>query len=96
MRAPAAEVLRDAARNQHQGESFEKALSRAVKKAQGVRVGRPATLPATIVRRIRRERARGKSFAAIAEGLNADRVPTAQGGRRCYPATVRSIVLRTS
>jgi len=35
VRAPPAEVLRDAARNQHQGESFEKALSRAVKKAQG-------------------------------------------------------------
>jgi len=35
VRAPAAEVLRDATRNQHQGESFEKALSRAVRKAHG-------------------------------------------------------------
>jgi len=35
VRAPPAEVLRDAARNQHTGESFEKALSRAVRKAQG-------------------------------------------------------------
>jgi DNA invertase Pin-like site-specific DNA recombinase len=76
------------------GQRTKEAL--AVKKAQGVRVGRPATLPATIVRRIRRERAKGKSFAAIAEGLNADRVQTAQGGKRWYSATVRSTVLRTS
>ena len=39
--------------------------------------------------RIRRERAAGHSLAAIANGLNADRIPTAQGGRRWYPATVR-------
>src|SRR5439155_27098060 len=57
------------------GQRTKEAL--AVKKAQGVRVGRPATLPANIARRIRRERAKGKSFAAISERLNADRVPTA-------------------
>jgi hypothetical protein len=39
--------------------------------------------------RIRRERAAGKSLAAIANGLNADRITTAPGGRRWYPATVR-------
>jgi DNA invertase Pin-like site-specific DNA recombinase len=68
----------------------------AVKKAQGVRIGRPPTLPAQVVSRIRRERAKGKSLAAIAEGLNADRVPTAQGGRRWYPATVRYTLGRSS
>ena len=41
------------------------------------------------IERIGRERAAGTSLAAIANGLNADRVPTAQGGRRWYPATVR-------
>lgn len=66
----------------------------AVKRAQGVRVGRPATLPAKVVKRIRRERAAGKSFAAIADRLNADRVPTAQGGRLWYPATVRYVASR--
>ena len=35
MKTPAADMLRDAARNQHQGEPFEKALSRAVRKAKG-------------------------------------------------------------
>ena len=30
---------------------------------------------------------------AIADGLNADRVATAQGGLRWYPATVRSVAI---
>jgi len=64
----------------------------AVKKAQGVRIGRPPTLPKSVVRRIQRERGRGGSFAAIAEGLNRDGVATAQGGLRWYPATVRYVL----
>src|SRR5438874_6876281 len=61
----------------------------AVKRSQGVRLGRPSTMPPDVVRRIRRERAKGKSLAAIADGLNRDGVPTAQGGRGWYRATVR-------
>ena len=57
-------------------------------------IGRPAALPASVLRRIRRERAKGKSLAAIAEGLDRDGVPTAQGGRRWYPATVRYTLRR--
>jgi DNA invertase Pin-like site-specific DNA recombinase len=68
----------------------------AVKKAQGVRMGRPATLPAKVARRIQRERAAGKSFAAIADRLNSESVPTAQGGRLWYPATVRYVASRTA
>ena len=41
------------------------------------------------INRIRTERAAGNSLAAIANGLNADHVPTAQSGSRWYPATVR-------
>jgi len=41
------------------------------------------------IERIRRERKAGKSLTAIANGLNTDRIPTAQGGRRWYPATIR-------
>ncbi len=66
----------------------------AVKRSQGVRLGRPATMDAKIVRRIKREREQGKSLATIADGLNRDGVPTAQGGRQWYPATVRSTLLR--
>jgi DNA invertase Pin-like site-specific DNA recombinase len=66
----------------------------ARKRAQGVRLGRPPTMSPYAIERIRRERAAGASLAAIANGLNADRVPTAQGGRRWYPATVRYALKR--
>ena len=66
----------------------------AVKKAQGTRLGRPPTLPDAVVKRIHKERAEGRSFRAIADALDADGVPTAQGGRRWYPATVRYAVTR--
>jgi len=68
----------------------------AVKKASGVRLGRPPTVPRSIVRRIQRQRARGDSLRTIAEGLNRDRVPTAQGGAKWYAATVRGILLRAA
>jgi DNA invertase Pin-like site-specific DNA recombinase len=61
----------------------------AVKKAQGVRIGRPTVMPRAVVARMRRDRAKGLSYAAIADKLNEAGVPTAQGGRRWYPATVR-------
>jgi DNA invertase Pin-like site-specific DNA recombinase len=61
----------------------------AVKKAQGVRIGRPTKMPKAVLARMRRERAKGLSYAKIANGLNEAAVPTAQGGRRWYPATVR-------
>lgn len=68
----------------------------AIKKAQGVRLGRPPSLPDHVRRRIRRERKRGKSFAAIARALNEDGVPTAQGGRRWYASTVSAVLTRKS
>jgi DNA invertase Pin-like site-specific DNA recombinase len=71
------------------GERTKAAL--AVKKSQGVVLGRPRTLPDKVVQRIVRERAKGRTWMAIADGLNADRVATAQGGLRWYPATVRSV-----
>jgi DNA invertase Pin-like site-specific DNA recombinase len=42
-------------------ERIRKAL--AVKKASGVRLGRPPTVPEAVVRRIQRQRARGESFS---------------------------------
>ena len=68
----------------------------AVKRAAGIRLGRPPTMPQTIVRRIQQQRARGDSLRKIAESLNESGVPTAQGGPRWYPATVRHVLLRTS
>jgi DNA invertase Pin-like site-specific DNA recombinase len=68
----------------------------ALKRAQGVRLGRPPTMSPYVIDRIRRERNAGKSLAQIANGLNADRIPTAQGGRRWYPATIRHTLNRTT
>jgi DNA invertase Pin-like site-specific DNA recombinase len=68
----------------------------AVKKARGVRLGRPPTLPQTVVRRIHRQRTRGDSFRKIAADLNEGGLPTAQGGVQWYAATVRHVLRRTS
>ena len=76
------------------GQRTKEAL--AAKKAAGIRLGRPPTVPATVVRRMQRQRARGETLRAIAESLNRDKVATAQGGRRWYAATVRQVLIRTS
>ena len=73
------------------GERTKAAL--AVKRSQGVRLGRPPTLPTGIVARILEEREAGRTWSAIARKLNEDEVPTAQGGRCWYPATVRYVAL---
>jgi DNA invertase Pin-like site-specific DNA recombinase len=65
----------------------------AAKRAAGVRLGRPPMLPDAVVARIVDERAGGTGWSAIARGLEADGVPTAQGGARWYPATVRYVAL---
>jgi DNA invertase Pin-like site-specific DNA recombinase len=65
----------------------------AVKKAQGVRLGRPRTLSDDIVARIVKQRRRGQTLKAIADTLNEQEVPTAQGGRQWYPATVRAVLM---
>jgi len=61
----------------------------AQKRLAGVRLGRPRTLSDEVLRRIVAERAAGHSLTAIADGLSSDGVPTAQGGKRWYPSTVR-------
>lgn len=63
----------------------------AAKRAQGVRLGRPRTLPLDVLARIRRDREEGQTFRAIADGLTADGVPTAQGGV-WRPGTVAAVL----
>lgn len=65
----------------------------AVKRAAGVRLGRPRSLPDGVVARIVAARGAGATLTAIADGLNADAVPTAQGGLRWWPATVRAVLM---
>ena len=64
----------------------------AVKKAQGMRLGRPVTLSAAVRERIVAERRAGATLATIAATLTADAVPTAQGGARWHPSTVQSVL----
>ena len=66
----------------------------AAKRASGVRLGRPVSLPPDVRERIVSARKAGHSLAAIADMLNEEQVPTAQGGRQWWPSTVRA-VLRT-
>ena len=68
----------------------------ARKRAQGVQLGRPPTMSAYAIERIKREHQAGKSLTQIATGLNTDQIPTAQGGQRWYPATIRSTLKRTN
>jgi DNA invertase Pin-like site-specific DNA recombinase len=65
-----------------------------IKKSQGASLGRPVTLSAEIVARIVAERAGGATLASIADRLNADGVPTAQGGKAWWAATVRKVASR--
>jgi DNA invertase Pin-like site-specific DNA recombinase len=62
------------------------------KKAQGARLGRPRTLDPAVTRRIVAEQAEGRTLTAIANGLNADAVPTARGGRCWFPSTVAGVL----
>jgi DNA invertase Pin-like site-specific DNA recombinase len=64
----------------------------AAKKAQGVKLGRPRTLPGAVRRGIKRMHERGMSMSAIAAKLTADGVPTALGGKRWYASTVRRVL----
>jgi DNA invertase Pin-like site-specific DNA recombinase len=63
----------------------------AVKKAQGVQLGRPRMLPEAVVDRIVAERASGATMRAIAAGLETDEVPTARGGH-WQPGTVAAVL----
>ena len=61
-------------------------------KVQGVRLGRPRVMPQEVTQRIVSERQAGRTLAAIAEALNADGVPTARGGAKWYPSTVKAVL----
>lgn len=71
------------------GESTRLAL--AEKRRRGERLGRPRLTPDSIVRRVVRQREAGRTWKAIADGLNRDRVPTVRGGRCWRVSSVQRV-----
>jgi DNA invertase Pin-like site-specific DNA recombinase len=66
----------------------------AVKRKQGVRLGRPQSISPKLARRIRSMRSRGMTLQAICDKLNAERVPTSRGGSVWRPTSLRSVLGR--
>jgi DNA invertase Pin-like site-specific DNA recombinase len=66
----------------------------AIKRAQGVRLGRPRTLTPEVVERVWRLHRRGSTLRQIAARLDSDGLATAHGGARWHASTI-SAVLRS-
>jgi DNA invertase Pin-like site-specific DNA recombinase len=64
----------------------------AVKKAQGVRLGRPATMPDETRARINALRNSGVTLQGVADTLNTEGIPTARGGSKWYASTVQKAI----
>ena len=58
--------------------------------------GRTTAIPHEIVRRIHHERSEGKSLREIAGNLNTEQIPTAHGGEKWWPSTVRAVLQRAA
>lgn len=65
----------------------------AAKLRRGERLGRPVTLAQETRQRITSDRTTGMTLQAIADALNEEGVPTARGGAKWYPGTVRKVLL---
>ena len=88
----AANVVAAAAQYEHSLASQRTKDGLAARKASGVRLGRPSSIPTEITKRIVRERTEGRSMRLIAEGLTADGVPTARGGAQWKVPTIQSVL----
>lgn len=66
----------------------------AAARAKGVKLGGPRSLPDDVAQRITELRQDGATLTGIADRLNSEGVPTARGGARWYPATVRAVLHR--
>lgn len=63
----------------------------AAVKGRGVKLGRPTTVTRDALAIITAMRGQGSSLRQVCDALNSANVPTAQGGRQWYPATVAKI-----
>jgi DNA invertase Pin-like site-specific DNA recombinase len=66
----------------------------AERRRQGLR--RRDAVPVEIADRMISMRSKGLSYESIGQALDADNIPTASGGKRWWPMTVRSAVLARS
>ena len=64
----------------------------AVKKSQGYRLGRPATMPDETRARINALRNSGVTLQGVADTLNTEGIPTARGGSKWYASTVQKAI----
>lgn len=63
----------------------------AAAKRSGTQLGRPSNVSRETIVLIRTLRTGGQSYHTIARILNEGDVPTAQGGKQWYPATVKNV-----
>jgi DNA invertase Pin-like site-specific DNA recombinase len=68
------------------------AAALAVKKANGVRLGRPRAINQKVANRVVEERQAGATLQTIADRLTVAGVPTSQRGSRWYASTVASLL----
>jgi DNA invertase Pin-like site-specific DNA recombinase len=64
----------------------------AVKKKQGVRLGRPPSISPQLAKRIRSMRTRGMTLQKICDRLNREGVPTPRGGAAWRPTSLRGVL----
>jgi DNA invertase Pin-like site-specific DNA recombinase len=76
------------------GERTKAAL--AVKRADGVRLGKRSTIPSDVRAIILERKAAGFSLNAIARSLDADSVPTPSGTGRWHHTVVGGVVQRAA
>ena len=76
------------------GERTSDALQ--MKKAQGMTLGRPDRTSLEIVQKVQAMREAGASLQTIANSLNAQGIPTAQGGAKWYASSISKVLARVS
>ncbi|HWB57352.1 MAG TPA: hypothetical protein VG479_10495 [Gaiellaceae bacterium] len=63
---------------------------------QPAKRGRPRRVSPDLADHIRAKREAGRTLREIADDLNVRQVPTAHGGRKWWPSTVRAVLVRTA
>lgn len=65
-------------------------------RAKGQRLGAPVGVSDVLTERIATMRANGETLTDIAEQFTAEQIPTARGGTRWWPSTIRAVICRTN